>query len=615
MSQPPPTLHARQVRGPSSRELESGRPWRVIALILLIVGLGVALTLRLMFYQIVDQGWLSAKAASDTGGSNGVQLRGLIEDASGNPLAISDELFAVVATPQQIPNKTWEAHKLSGPLRESPKAVLMKMKGRTVYANIASGITQTTMKAIEALDLPGITYEALPNRVYPEKTLASQVLGFVGANGGQYGLEEEYNPLLSGSESRHAFLRWARGQRNDVSFDNSTNLDLDHAGATLKLSLDTYMEDVVDRLLKSYMKRSHAQGGTIIITNPQTGRIIAMTNYPWFNPNKHLKYKWSTWSNPAISSTYEPGSTFKIVTMSAGIDAHVITPRTTIYDPGYITYPCDQNPIHNWDYPQGNGFEDMTQVLQHSANVGASWVANRLGARRFYPYVRRFGVGQITQIDLQGEQSGYVPLPGAAGSKWTCGNLYVNSFGQALTVTPMQLLSAANAIANGGWLIRPEVVKKIDYRGVSVRIQPHRERRVISARTSRTVTHMLTQSALGPPGQYGEASCALVPGYWIAAKTGTANVVSHGRYLTGPGSTITSTVAYAPTDHPRFSVLVVLRNPRKPWPFAEWGSQTAAPLVHKIFAALFLRYHVPPKAHNAPRVLGSQKAFPGGCNF
>ena len=359
-----------------------------------------------------------------------------------------------------------------------------------------------------------------------------------------------------------------------------------------------------------------AASGTAIVSNPKTGRIIALANYPWFNPNSYMTSRLRVYNDAAIFNTYEPGSTFKIITMAAGLNAHVITPNTTIYDPGFVRYPCDPYTIHNWNYPLSNGVETMTQVLQHSANVGASHVADWLGVHRFYKYVRRFGVGSLTGIDLAGEVSGWVPLPNVPHSGWSCPNLYDNSFGQALTMTPLQLLVSVNAVANGGLMMRPEVVKRIEYRGITVVRRPHKIRRAIRRRTAHTLTTMLVTSALGPPGSYGEAACALVPGYEIAAKTGTANLVSSvtHQYEVGPGSTIASTVGYAPAYHPRFSVLVVIRKPHLLWPNSQWGSVTAAPLVHDLFESLFLHYHIPPRTNNAAAVQASQEAF-GGCQF
>jgi cell division protein FtsI/penicillin-binding protein 2 len=585
-------------------------------LILVIAAAGSGLGLRLVFYQIVDHAWLSAKAADIGSSTPAPALRGMIVDDAGNPLAVSDEVYAVYASPAQITQPQVEAGALSPLIGRSRAAVLAILRSGAAYPKLAPAVSQTVAQVIERLPFPGITLEAEPNRVYPEGVLASQTLGFVDSNGGQYGVEQAYNAFLSGQESASGLLRWAHSDGDGISVAGPIPQPAAGAGASLTVSLDTFVEDAVGRALRRFVRRSQASMGTVIVSNPKTGRIIAMANYPWFNPNDYAAAPASSWRNAAIFDTYEPGSTFKIVTMAAGLNTHLITPSTTIYDPGFITFPCDPFPIHNWDYPLANGTETMTQVLQHSANVGASYVANLLGARRFYPYVRAFGVGSLTGIDLAGEQSGWVPLPGAPHSNWSCGNLYDNSFGQALTVTPLQLLTAANAIADGGKLMKPEVVTQLHDGNITIYRRPHMMRRVVSRRTARTLTKMLTQSAVGPPGSYGEAACALVPGYEVAAKTGTANLVSPvtQNYMEGPGSTIASTLGYAPAFHPRFSVLAVIQKPRTPWPNAQWGSETAAPLVHDVFESLFLHYHEQPQTRNASRVLSSQKAF-GGCQF
>ncbi len=624
MSQAPRGARRQSRRSrPPRKQQEPGRtttlqlhPWRLTVIGIIVAAVAAALGFRLALYQVVDQHRLVALAMSERSTAGSIPpSRGLIYDDVGNPLAINDEVYDVYASPNQITQPVAEARALAPLLNTAATRILGLLQSRLVYPRLAKGISQNAADKIQHLGLLGISLQPSPNRVYPEGSLASQVLGFVDANGGQYGLEQQYNRILSGKASIGAVRRLVRAEgdvwRGTVAGSQPQGLQ---AGGTLHLSLDTYMQDVAEQDVRRFVRYHQAASGTVIISNPRTGRIVAMANYPWFNPNRFAASPARNWTNPAIFDTYEPGSTFKIVTMAAGLNEHVITPKTTIFDPGYAVYPCIT--VQNWNVGTSNGRETMTQVLQHSANVGAAYVANLLGARRFYPYVRAFGVGAPTGIDLAGEASGSVPLPGVPGSNWTCPNLYTNAYGQSVTVTPLQLLNAANAVANGGWLMRPEVVTRIDYAGTTVYRPPHRIRRVISWASARTLTRMLVQSALGPPGQYGEASCALVPGYQVAAKTGTANLVSpKGRqgYLLGPGSTIASTVGFAPAFRPRFSVLAVIRQPRYPWPDGQWGSEVAAPLVHDLLQSLFLRYHIPP-AGPPGRVLESQKAF-GGCTF
>jgi cell division protein FtsI/penicillin-binding protein 2 len=238
--------------------------------------------------------------------------------------------------------------------------------------------------------------------------------------------------------------------------------------------------------------------------------------------------------------------------------------------------------IHNWNNA-GFGPETMTQVLQHSANVGASYVSSLLGVGRFYHYVRAFGMGSPTGVDLSGESPGTLPLPGKSRS-WTPVSQFTNSFGQGLTVTSLQLIRAVATVANGGVMMRPQIVQRIVYRGHVISIHPVSQGRVISRQTATTLTNMLVQSAIG-----GEAKYALVRGYDVVAKTGTASVAgSGGQYL--QGVTVASVVGYAPAAHPRFVILVKLDHPRD----TIWGSEAAAPVLHNLFQDMFMIDRIPP---------------------
>jgi cell division protein FtsI/penicillin-binding protein 2 len=321
----------------------------------------------------------------------------------------------------------------------------------------------------------------------------------------------------------------------------------------------------------------------VIVADPHTGYILGLASTPGFDPNRYYRPAYQNdLLDPAIYHLYEPGSTFKIITMAAGLDTGVITPQSAFDDTG--SFVVGDRVLHNWNM-SGFGWETMTQVLQHSANVGAAWVAQHLGTDLFYRYVKRFGFDRTTGIDLTPEQHSLLPLPG--DKDWTTVNLYTNSFGQGLAVTPMQVVRAVGAVANGGVMMKPQVVKQIVYDGRIIDKPPVSQGRVISSRTAHTLTDMLVKSAIG-----GEAALGLVKGYNIAAKTGTANVPDgHGGYI--PGDTIASIVGYAPAFHPRFLVLVIIGHPRD----TPWGSMAAAPVLHNLFQDLFMYYHVPPPAN------------------
>jgi cell division protein FtsI/penicillin-binding protein 2 len=556
------------------------QPWRQVALLVTIIALTSGLTFRLIFWQVIDRSQLITVAAAEHSDITHLPpARGLILDANGDQLAADSRVYAIYAAPRQIARPGYEAQLLSQ-LLSIPVAHLQTVLASDVlWSQLATNVPESTAKKIGALGLDGIVLEPVPQRVYPEGELAAQVLGFVNDNGGQYGVEGYYDRLLSGHAGIRSILRDTAGNRITVSSNPSQPAQ---QGATLYLSIDSYVQSLAEEELQRAVTKHKADGGTIIVMDPHTGYILALANNPSFDPNHYGNYPAANWLNPAISDTYEPGSTFKIITMAAALDSHLITPQTAFEDTGAYQVTNDVT-IHNWNM-QGNGWETMTQVLQHSANVGAAWVANLLGTQRFYKYVRAFGFGAPTGIDLQGEVPGTLYLPG--NPNWNIVNLYTNSFGQGIAVTPLQLITAVSAVANGGWLMRPQVVTRIDYQGHTIFHPPVRVRRVISSQTAATLTHMLVESAIG-----GEAQHGLVYGYNIAAKTGTSNVAGpNGHYI--PGDTIASIIGYAPAEHPRFIALVIIRHPRD----TPWGSLAAAPVLHDLCEALFLHYHIPPSA-------------------
>jgi len=281
--------------------------------------------------------------------------------------------------------------------------------------------------------------------------------------------------------------------------------------------------------------------------------------------------------NPSVSAHYEPGSVFKIITMAAGLDAGVITSRSTFYDSGSIE--VGGRTIMNWDR-QGHGLVNMTDVLGQSLNVGAAYVSTTLGRERFYIYTRRFGFGRITEVDLDSEGPGRVRLPG--DGEWHESDLGTNSFGQGLAVTPLQMIAAVAAVANDGLMMKPQVVEKIvDGQHVTT-IQPVAMRRVISPQTAKQLTWMLVEAV------QKETDLAAVPGHKIAGKTGTAQVPIPGGYH--PNWTIASFIGYAPPEAPAFIVLVKIDKPA----VEPWGSKVAAPVFKAVAEQLFILLGVPP---------------------
>jgi cell division protein FtsI/penicillin-binding protein 2 len=549
-----------------------------VLLVMMLVATG--LISRLIYWQVMQHAPLAVDVKQqDTALYVQQPLRGQILDASGIPLATNVTRHLVWANPHDVKDPHRTALDLAPILQVSTAELEKALVSDGRYVELASEVPDGVAKKIQNLALPGLHLDPIMQRDYPSGTLASQVLGFVNSNGGQYGIEGRYNNMLSGKAGVRSILRDTAG--NSVQMTSAAAVP-SRDGATLELSIDSAIQALAEHDIQSAVKVHRADSGTVIVMNPYNGRIVAMASTPTFDPNEYGKTARSNpslFQNPAVNMQYEPGSTYKIITMAAGLDRGVITPQTSFNDTGVWT--VDGVQLHNWNMA-GWGTETMTQVLQHSANVGASFVADKLGSAAFYQYVHNFLFGRPTGIDVPGEISGQVLYP--SNKAWTPVSLYTNSFGQGIAVTPIQMIRAVAAVANGGILMKPQIVTKIMAGGRIISRPPVQLGRVISARTAHTLTDMLVHSAIG-----GEASEALIKGYNIAAKTGTANVAgTNGRYI--PNDTIGSIVAYAPAYHPRFIALVIVNHPRD----QPWGSLTAAPVMKDLMQELFLHYHIPP---------------------
>lgn len=429
-------------------------------------------------------------------------------------------------------------------------------------------------------DLPslrGLTWTSHLKRSYPENSLASNILGFYSYRDrqdgiGYYGVEEYYDDLLAGNPM-DTFM-----PRNPYLLESLPEVP---SGASLVLTIDREIQAMVEEKLDEAIEEDGAASGTVIVMDPRNGEILAMATQPRVNINQYWEYedefKDKTPFNRAISETYEPGSVFKVLTMSAAIDAGVVDEETEYYDSG--TFEYGGSVILNWDR-RGHGKQTMQGCMQKSLNVCLAWVATELGKDDFYEYMQAFGIGQRTSIDLGGEEIWPFSVPG--DSDWYPVQLATNSFGQGVAITPIQLATAISAVANDGEMMKPHVLKAIIQDGQQYNTTPQVLSVPIKAETAETMTEMLVESLKN------ESSAALVEGYNIAGKTGTAEIPVEGEYSTD--LTNASFVGWGPAEDPQFLVYVWLEKPEK----SPWGSVVAAPLFSDIVKELVVYLDIPP---------------------
>lgn len=423
--------------------------------------------------------------------------------------------------------------------------------------------------------LRGLAFKPHYQRSYPENALASNVLGFVARDGrGYFGIEEKYNDLLAGNPVQIWVPRDPNRALDIPRVPNGTNLVL-----TLNRDLQAKVELILDEALYTY----GAQNGTIVVMDPRNGEVLAMATTPRLNLNNYsdyfLLYDNGSQFNSAIGTAYEPGSIFKVLTMAAALDTGTVRPDTTFIDTGSIQ--VGGITIQNWNRDSW-GQQNMIGCLQHSLNVCLAWLSTQMGPTAFYDYLERFGVGHPTGVDLAGESMGRLKVPG--DSDWYSVDLGTNAFGQGVAVTPLQMLMSMSAIANEGRMVTPHVLYAMLRDGHQYNVPLQYAGEPISAATARTLNEMLAISL------EAESSLALLPGYRLAGKTGTAQIPTEYGY--DAFHTNASFVGWGPVDDPRFMVYIWLQRPST----SIWSSETAAPVFAQVAEQAVIMLNIPPDA-------------------
>ncbi len=459
------------------------------------------------------------------------------------------------------------ARELKGAAGEGELLEKIARRG-TGFVYLARALPAVKARAIRKLDLPGIELTPSNRRIYPREWLASQVIGTVGTDGkGLSGLEYSHDSLLKGASGKRRVVRDALGEAISVRDPVPVR-----PGSRLTLSLDAAIQDKVEEVLQGVGAKFRPKGSTAVVMDPRNGEVLALANWPRVNANDVADMPDYAKQNRAVAFNYEPGSTFKAITIAGALEDGDVTPHTMFDLPPQIQV-ADRTIGES--HPRGYVTLSTSDILAQSSNVGAIKIGMKLGGRRFDRWVRRFGFGKPTGIDLPGEEAGQV-LPYEKYSGSSMGNLPI---GQGVSVTPVQMATAYAAIANGGILRPARMVKAVDGRPTPV----PRGRRVISPKTSRALRDML-KGVLAPGGTAAEAK---VPGYALAGKTGTANKVDETTGLYSESRYIASFVGFAPADRPRLLVAVMVDEPNG----AIYGGEVAAPAFQQItsFALNYLR--------------------------
>lgn len=454
-------------------------------------------------------------------------------------------------------------------------------KFQSVYVTVARYVPQAKVDELKNLiklegdnsGLGCLEFSPMLTRVYPEKTLASNILGYVNSEGYGYGVEKYYNSMLAGTVKKASF------PLNPKLVDERPETP---NGASLVLTIDRTIQRSMEDLIDQAISETGSESGTIVVLDPKTGEVMAMATTPRMDLNKmedfEILFPEGSFFNRAVSQPYEPGSVYKVLTMAAAYDAGVVNDETVYMDTGVIEFAG--MPIYNWDRA-GHGPQTMQGCMQLSLNVCLAWVSTQLGTDDFYSYMRAFGIGQLTGIDLAEESPGHLKVPG--DTDWYDFDLGANSFGQGVSATPLQMASAIAAVANDGKRMAPHVVRSIVIDGFQHDIEIRVEGMPIKTETARTITEMLARSL------EIESSDALVDGYRVAGKTGTAEIAIPGQGYT-TNLTNASFVGWGPADDPRFLVYVWLEKPTT----SAWGSVVAAPVFREAVERLVLLMNLPP---------------------
>lgn len=556
---------------------------RLIVLAAVMVGFGFILAWQLVRWQVIERDqFVNIVESLPTGDGQAPARRGRILDRRGYPLALDTIEYQITATPRWIKQPQEVAQRLAPLLDVPPEELAAKLSGDAQWVLLRHHVSREVGETLREWDIYGVHATPWPRRGYPEGKLAAHLLGFVAEDQqGFYGVEGYYHQMLyltpfprAGEEAAGT---WASSVASGA-FPFSL-AEVTQAGSPdLVLTVDRMIQHLAEEELDAAIGQHQASGGTVVVMDPRSGAILAMASRPVYDPEHFAEAPSAElWADPAVTRDYEPGSVFKIVTAAAALDTGAIELDRIFDDKGVIEVGGQL--IYNSDR-RAHGRVTITDAMALSLNTVMAGVNAELGPKAFYAYVQRFGFGRRTAVDLAGESEGQLRLPSDA--EWHESDLGTNAFGQGLTVTPLQMACAMAAIANRGTMMAPHVLAKVVGEDQVWPRHPTVARQVISPETAEQLTKILIQAT-----EQG-APKAVVPGYTVAGKSGTAQIPIPGGY--DPHWTIASFAGFAPAYEPQVLIMVKIDRPRD----TPWGAAVAAPVFRNIAQRLFVMLNIPP---------------------
>jgi cell division protein FtsI (penicillin-binding protein 3) len=508
--------------------------------------------------------------------------RGAILDREGRELAVSVEASSVFAVPEKVADAAGEARVLSRLLRLPQREIASRLDSEHSFAWIARKVDDGTAEAVRQAGLPGVSLLPEPRRFYPNESLASNTLGYVGLDGtGLAGLEYQYDRLIQGTPGE---MRVARDARQGFYALATIPGRESHPGASIRVTLDRDLQFIAERELARGIAETGARDGSAVLFDPESGDVLALASVPTFDPNRYAAFPPEAWRNRAIADSFEPGSVFKVITGAAAIESGVATPTDPI-DCGQGVIQVGNFLIHDAEHERF-GVIPLSEVIARSSNVGIIRVGLRLGPERLFAGARSFGIGQPTGVDLPGENPGILrEVP-----RWSALSNAAISMGQEVAVTPIQLAQALASIANGGFRVAPRILlSSVDAAGnESPRSAPPRQR-VVSGETASAMNEILKRVV-----SEGTGKKAGIPGFVVAGKTGTAQkAIGHGY---AKDKYVATFAGYAPADRPRLVAVVTIDEPQGKY----FASEVAAPVFQRIVSRALTMLNIPPDGATLP---------------